>query len=75
MTSPKNEHAHITRFQLRSLDELAQRPKHLQPPLMQGIINAAEITVSLSLACSRRILPIMSMVITPHTPLLKNSAE
>jgi len=30
MTSPKNEHAHITRFQLRSLDELAQRPKHLQ---------------------------------------------
>ncbi len=45
MTSPKNEHAHITRFQLRSLDELAQRPKHLQPPLMQGIINAAEITV------------------------------
>ena len=45
MTSPKNDHSNITRFQLRSLDELAQRPKHLQPPLMHGIINAAEITV------------------------------
>lgn len=45
MTSPKNEHSSITRFQLRSLDELAQRPKHLQPALMDGIINTAEITV------------------------------
>lgn len=45
MTSPKNEYANITRFQLRTLDELAQRPKHLQPPLMNGIINAGEIAV------------------------------
>jgi len=35
------------------------------------VMRAISRSDSLSLTCSRRILPIMSMVITPRTPLLK----
>lgn len=45
MTSPKDEFEQITRFQMRSLDELARAPEHLPPPLMKGLVTAGELTV------------------------------
>ncbi|MNI90596.1 hypothetical protein D3C73_1481380 [compost metagenome] len=45
---------------------------HLETVLRDSpVLRAISRSDSLSLACSRRILPIMSMVITPRTPLLK----
>ena len=45
MASPKDEFQQISRFQMRSLDELAQAPEHLPPALMNGILMAGELTV------------------------------